>query len=155
MYNEGVDIPAVDTVLFLRPTESITIFLQQLGRGLRLYPGKQVLTVLDFVAQLNQKYDYASRFRSLMTHTDKNIVDQIKNGFTLLPRGCSIHMEKKAKEYVLQNIKAAIYNKNRLINELRSYSVCPSLSEFISNNGQDIRLIYKNNLCWTKLGTVV
>lgn len=151
MYNEGVDIPAVDTVLFLRPTESITIFLQQLGRGLRLYPGKQVLTVLDFVAQLNQKYDYASRFRSLMTHTDKNIVDQIKNGFTLLPRGCSIHMEKKAKEYVLQNIKAAIYNKNRLINELRSYSVCPSLSEFISNNGQDIRLIYKNNLCWTKL----
>lgn len=151
MYNEGVDIPAVDTVLFLRPTESITIFLQQLGRGLRLYPGKQVLTVLDFVAQLNQKYDYASRFRSLMTHTDKNIVDQIKNGFTLLPHGCSIHMEEKAKEYVLQNIKAAIYNRNRLINELRSYTVCPSLSEFIANNGQDIRLIYKNNLCWTKL----
>lgn len=151
MYNEGVDIPEVDTVLFLRPTESITIFLQQLGRGLRLAPGKQILTVLDFVAQLNQKYDYAGRFRSLMKHTDKNIVEQIKNGFTLLPCGCSIHMEEKAKEYVLQNIKAAIYNKNRLINELHSYSVCPTLSEFISNNGQDIRLIYKNNLCWTKL----
>ena len=60
-------------------------------------------------------------------------------------------MEEKAKEYVLQNIKAAIYNRNRLINELRSYTVCPSLSEFIANNGQDIRLIYKNNLCWTKL----
>ena len=151
MYNEGVDIPEVDTVLFLRPTESITIFLQQLGRGLRLAPGKQILTVLDFVAQLNQKYDYAGRFRSLMKRTDKNIVEQIKNGFTLLPCGCSIHMEEKAKEYVLQNIKAAIYNKNRLINELHSYSVCPTLSEFISNNGQDIRLIYKNNLCWTKL----
>lgn len=151
MYNEGVDIPEVDTVLFLRPTESITIFLQQLGRGLRIAPGKQILTVLDFVAQLNQKYDYAGRFRSLMKRTDKNIVEQIKNGFTLLPCGCSIHMEEKAKEYVLQNIKAAIYNKNRLINELHSYSVCPTLSEFISNNGQDIRLIYKNNLCWTKL----
>lgn len=151
MYNEGVDIPEVDTVLFLRPTESITIFLQQLGRGLRLAPGKQILTVLDFVAQLNQKYDYAGRFRSLMKRTDKNIVEQIKNGFTLLPCGCSIHMEEKAKEYVLQNIRAAIYNKNRLINELHSYSVCPTLSEFISNNGQDIRLIYKNNLCWTKL----
>ena len=151
MYNEGVDIPEVDTVLFLRPTESITIFLQQLGRGLRLAPGKQILTVLDFVAQLNQKYDYAGRFRSLIKHTDKNIVEQIKNGFTLLPCGCSIHMEEKAKEYVLQNIRAAIYNKNRLINELHSYSVCPTLSEFISNNGQDIRLIYKNNLCWTKL----
>lgn len=60
-------------------------------------------------------------------------------------------MEEIAKEYVLQNIKAAIYNRKRLKNELRSYTVCPSLSEFIANNGQDIRLIYKNNLCWTKL----
>lgn len=50
IFNEGVDIPEVDTVLFLRPTDSLTIFLQQLGRGLRLSPGKTELTVLDFVA---------------------------------------------------------------------------------------------------------
>jgi superfamily II DNA or RNA helicase len=47
--NEGVDIPVVNSVLFLRPTESATLFLQQLGRGLRLFPGTEVLTVLDFV----------------------------------------------------------------------------------------------------------
>lgn len=151
IFNEGVDIPEVDTVLFLRPTESLTIFLQQLGRGLRLYPGKQQLTVFDFVAQLNQKYDFASRFRSLLTRTDKSVEDQVKNGFTFLPHGCTIHMEEKAQEYVLQNIKAAIYNKSRLIKELRTYTHTPTLAEFIENNGQDIRLIYKGGNCWSSL----
>lgn len=151
IFNEGVDIPAVDTVLFLRPTESLTIFLQQLGRGLRLYPGKQQLTVFDFVAQLNQKYDFASRFRSLLTRTDKSVVDQVKNGFTLLPHGCTIHMEEKAQEYVLQNIKAAIYNKARLVKELRTYTHTPTLAEFIENNGQDVRIIYKGGYCWSSL----
>lgn len=51
LYNEGVDIKSVNTILFLRPTESLTIFLQQLGRGLRLSEGKECLTVLDFIGQ--------------------------------------------------------------------------------------------------------
>lgn len=151
IFNEGIDIPAVDTVLFLRPTESLTIFLQQLGRGLRLYPGKQLLTVFDFVAQLNQKYDFTSRFRSLMVRKDKSVVDQVKNGFTLLPHGCTIHMEERAQQYVLENIKAAVYNKRRLIQELRGYDHCPTLKEFVENNGQDIRIIYKSGNCWTSL----
>jgi len=151
IFNEGVDIPEVDTVLFLRPTESLTIFLQQLGRGLRLAPGKQLLTVFDFVAQLNKKYDFTSRFRSLLTRTDKSVVDQVKNGFTLLPHGCTIHMEEKAQQYVLENIKAAIYNRRRLVQELRSYDHVPTLKEFVGNNGQDVRIIYKGNNCWSSL----
>lgn len=151
MFNEGVDIPEVDTVLFLRPTKSLTIFLQQLGRGLRLAPGKQLLTVLDFVAQLNKKYDFASRFRSLLLHKDRSIVEQIKNGFTLLPHGCTIHMEEKAQQYVLENITAAVYNRRRLTEELRTYDHIPTLKEFIESNGQDIRLLYKNNGCWSSL----
>lgn len=151
IFNEGVDIPEVDTVLFLRPTESLTIFLQQLGRGLRLAQGKQLLTVFDFVAQLNKKYDFASRFRSLLKRQDKSLVDQIRNGFTLLPYGCTIHMEEQAQQYVLDNIKAAVYNRKRLIQELRTYSHTPTLKEFIGNNGQDIRLIYKAGCCWSSL----
>lgn len=150
IFNEGVDIPEVDTVLFLRPTESLTIFLQQLGRGLRLSPGKQLLTVFDFVAQLNKKYDFTSRFRSLMVRQDKSVIDQVKHGFTLLPNGCSIHMEEKAQQYVLENIKSAIYNRRRLVQELSMYDHQPTLQEFINNNGQDIRLIYKTD-CWTSL----
>jgi superfamily II DNA or RNA helicase/HKD family nuclease len=151
IFNEGIDIPEIDTVLFLRPTESLTIFLQQLGRGLRLSPGKQVLTVLDFVAQLNRNYDYAGRFRSLLLKQDKNLKEQIQNGFTALPYGCSIHFEEKAQQMVLENISAAIYDKRRLIAELKTYNVVPTLGNFIEQIGQDIRIIYKDNRCWVRL----
>ena len=66
LYNEGVDIPEVDTVLFLRPTESLTVFLQQLGRGLRLFDGKDCLTVLDFIGQANRSFRFDLRFRALL-----------------------------------------------------------------------------------------
>ena len=151
IFNEGVDIPEVDTVLFLRPTESLTIFLQQLGRGLRLSPGKTELTVLDFVAQANRKYDFASRFRALTLHPEKDIQKQIKEGFTLLPLGCSIVMEKKARQYILDNISSAIYNKNRIVKEINSYALVPTISQFLENNGQDIRVLYQGSNCWSSL----
>ena len=151
IFNEGVDIPEVDTVLFLRPTESLTIFLQQLGRGLRLSAGKTELTVLDFVAQTNRKYDFASRFRALTLQPEKNIQKQIKEGFTLLPLGCSIVMEKKARQYILDNITSAIYNKNQIVKEINSYATKPTLTQFLENNGQDIRILYQGSNCWSSL----
>lgn len=151
IFNEGVDIPEVDTVLFLRPTESLTIFLQQLGRGLRLSAGKTELTVLDFVGQANQKYDFANRFRALMLKPEKSLVRQIKEGFTLLPHGCSIVMEKKARQYILDNIQSAIYNSRRIVREINSYPHIPTISQFLENNGQDIRILYQNNNCWSSL----
>lgn len=63
MFNEGVDIPAVDMVMFLRPTESPIVFLQQLGRGLRKSMGKEYLNVLDFIGN----YEKAGRVRFLLT----------------------------------------------------------------------------------------
>lgn len=151
IFNEGVDIPEVDTVLFLRPTESLTIFLQQLGRGLRLSPGKTELTVLDFVAQANQQYDFAGKFRALSLRPEKNIIQQITDGFTFLPAGCSIIMEKVAREHILNNIQQAIYNKSRLIKEINTYHQLPTLTQFLENNGQDIRILYTQNKCWTSL----
>jgi hypothetical protein len=151
MFNEGVDIPEVDTVLFLRPTESLTIFLQQLGRGLRLAPGKQVLTVLDYVAQLNANYDYASRFRALLTRTDRSVREQLTAGFSLLPPGCFVHLEEKAQKLVLENIKNAVYTRKRLVDSLREQAVCPTLAQFVDEIGQDIRLLYRSGSCWTSL----
>lgn len=66
VFNEGVDIPSVDTVLFLRPTESATLYLQQLGRGLRLHEDKSCLTVLDFIGRANRSFRFDRRFRALM-----------------------------------------------------------------------------------------
>ncbi len=75
IFNEGVDIPEVDTLLLLRPTESATIFLQQLGRGLRWSPesGKTVLTVLDFIGQAHAEYRFDIRYRALIGGTRAQI----------------------------------------------------------------------------------
>lgn len=153
IFNEGVDIPEVDTVLFLRPTESLTIFLQQLGRGLRLCPEKEVLTVFDFVAHVNKKFDFESRFRALLKKGDGgiDIKKQITEGFVLLPPGCSIMMEQKARDYVLQTISASIFTKNKLCQSIQSYPSVPTLGQFITDIHQDVRLIYKGKNCWTSL----
>ena len=78
LYNEGVDIPQVNTILFLRPTESATVFLQQLGRGLRLNPGKDCLTVLDFIGQANKKYNFAMKFEAMAGKGRKSLQKQIE-----------------------------------------------------------------------------
>ena len=75
----GVDITAVNTVLFLRPTESLTIFLQQLGRGLRLDESKDCLMVLDFIGQANKKYNYEEKFAALLSNTKHRVEYELKN----------------------------------------------------------------------------
>ena len=104
-----------------------------------------------FHPQVNKKYDFAGKFRALTLRPEKNIVQQIENGFTLLPTGCSIIMEKKARQYILENIQQAIYNKNRLVKEINTYTTLPTISQFLENNGQDIRILYAGNFCWTSL----
>ncbi len=153
--NEGVDIPEIDTVLFLRPTESLTVFLQQLGRGLRLADGKTSLTVLDFVAQANKSYNYERRFRALVGRTTKSIANEIKAGFKFLPRGCSITMERQAQEYILRNIQEAIFNLRRLKEEVRHFEhntgQSLTLKNFLDNFGLDIRAIFKSPHSWARL----
>ena len=122
IFNEGIDIPDIDTVLFLRPTESLTIFLQQLGRGLRLVQGKECLTVLDFVGNARPEYDFESKFRALVGKTNTSIQKEIEDDFPHLPLGCSIVLEKKAKDSILQNIRhATSLNINQLLNKIRNY----------------------------------
>lgn len=121
LYNEGVDIPEINTVLFLRPTESLTVFLQQLGRGLRLAPDKDCLTVLDFIGQAHQRYDYQEKFKALLANTKRRIKDEIDQGFPSVPKGCFIRLEKLASEYVLRNIRQATNTKRGLIERLASF----------------------------------
>ena len=133
LYNEGVDIPEINTILFLRPTESLTVFLQQLGRGLRLSEGKECLTVLDFVGQAHKNYNFEQKFKALMGQSKRSVKDSIENGFLSLPRGCYIQLEKQAKEYILRNIKSGINNKNNLISKLRTFTDDTSLELTLEN----------------------
>ena len=155
IFNEGVDIPEIDTVLFLRPTKSLTVFIQQLGRGLRLAPDKDCLTVLAYVAQANKKYSFESRLRALVGKSIPNrIEDEVEKGFTYLPRGCAIEMDKLAQQYILDNIQGAIWNSRRLVNEVLHYRQNfkdeLTLSNFLAHFNLDPRALYKST-CWCEL----
>ncbi|MFA9397634.1 MAG: DUF3427 domain-containing protein [Clostridiaceae bacterium] len=148
LYNEGVDIPDVNTVLFLRPTESATVFIQQLGRGLRISEGKDVLTVLDFVGQANKQFDFRTKFRSIIGKTNDAVEKEIDNGFPTLPKGCFVQLERKAQEYILQNLKNTYANKNNLRKMIRNYSFETNkplnLSNFLNHYGLESFNIYKS-----------
>lgn len=131
IYNEGVDIPEINTVLFLRPTESLTIFLQQLGRGLRLHKDKDCLTVLDFVGQANKNYNFTEKISALTNN--QNIEKEIENGFISVPKGCYIHLEKKAKEYILSNIKTDFNTKSGIVTRIANFKENTGLDLNLSN----------------------
>ena len=123
LFNEGVDIPEIDTILFLRPTESATVFLQQFGRGLRLHKEKDHLTVLDFVGHSRAEFSYKERFEALIGRHSQNIKDEIEGGFANAPFGCKIILEEKAKEEIIANIEGYLrsLNKGRIMKEIAAY----------------------------------
>ena len=147
IYNEGVDIPEVNTVLFLRPTESLTIFLQQLGRGLRLAENKECLTVLDFIGQANKRYNFEDKFAALLSNTSRGVTREIKDGFVSAPKGCYIQLEKKAAKYILDNIRASYGNTAGLVSRVASFTEDSglelTLTNFLEYYHLDPRTIYK------------
>ena len=147
LYNEGVDIPEIDTVLFLRPTESLTVFLQQLGRGLRLSDGKDCLTVLDFIGQANKKYNFEEKFAALLANTNHSVQHEVKNGFVSLPKGCYIQLEKKATDIILENIKKSFGDKNGLISKIKTFvedtELPLTMTNFINYYHLPLKTIYK------------
>lgn len=147
IYNEGVDIPEVNTVLFLRPTESLTVFLQQLGRGLRLSEDKECLTVLDFIGQANRRYNFEDKFAALLSNATHSVSREIKDGFVSVPKGCYIQLEKKAAKYILDNIRASYGNTAGLVSRAASFDEDSglelTLANFLDYYHLDPRAIYK------------
>jgi superfamily II DNA or RNA helicase len=150
IYNEGIDIPEINTILFLRPTESLTVFIQQLGRGLRLSEGKECLTVLDFVGRSNAKYNFEGKFISLMRNNAVSIKDEITSGFMDLPRGCYIELERQAQDYILENIKKSYSSRNGLVSRIKEFNLNSGMPitlqnflEFYHINPRDIYI--RNN----------
>ncbi len=123
LYNEGVDIPEINTILFLRPTESMTVFLQQLGRGLRLCPGKECLTVLDFVGRQNANYHFDAKYRALVGDAHVPITQQVRTNTFSLPRGCFITLEKVAQQTVLSHIEQSLTKRKGLVQKIARFEV--------------------------------
>lgn len=155
LYNEGVDIPEIDAVLFLRPTESLTVFLQQLGRGLRLTDEKDYLIVLDFVGQMHRKFRFDQRLRALSSKADVDLEAEIEDEFPHLPAGCSIQLERVAKERILSNIRESILaGKRGLCRDVadfeREVGEPPRLGLFLDYYKLDPDTIYRSDT-WTGL----
>ncbi|WP_029433141.1 DUF3427 domain-containing protein [Blastococcus sp. URHD0036] len=145
LFNEGLDIPAVDTVLFLRPTESATVFLQQLGRGLRLAEDKPCLTVLDFIGAQHKEFRFDLRFRALTGSSRRGLQRDVEQGFPRLPAGCHIQLDRVAERVVLDNIKQSLsVSWKGLVSEARQ-TQRPSLTEFLDETGVELEDLYRGN----------
>jgi superfamily II DNA or RNA helicase len=151
LFNEGVDIPSVDTVLFLRPTESATVFLQQLGRGLRLAEDKECLTVLDFIGTAHRKFRFDRRYRALVGGTRAGVGTQIERGFPHLPAGCEIQLDRESQQEVLKNIRAALPATARGLAEDLAALGAVGLRAFVRAAEIELEDLYRNRLCYTAL----
>lgn len=122
LYNEGVDLPFVDTLILLRPTQSPVVFQQQIGRGLRLIEGKQSCLVLDFVGQHAQDFRFDRLLSGITGLGRKQLKEGFEQGFPTLPSGCHLFLQKKTKSQVLAQLQTLIGQRwNILIREVTAF----------------------------------
>jgi superfamily II DNA or RNA helicase/HKD family nuclease len=155
LFNEGVDVPAVDTLLMLRPTESPTLFLQQLGRGLRRHTGKSVCTVLDFVGHHRREFRFDRRFRALLGGSRSEVAEQVRDGFPFLPAGCHMELDSVARDIVLASIRDAVPSRwTAKVAELRDLAKgAPTfpLAAYLEKTGLELDDVYTGNKSWSDL----
>lgn len=155
LFNEGVDVPTVDTVLFLRPTDSPTLFLQQLGRGLRRSYGKALCTVLDFVGHHRTEFRFDRRFRALLGGSRQDLAEQVEQGFPFLPAGCHMELDPVASDIVLRSIRESVPSRwSAKVEELRALVRTggePSLAHYLEQTGLEVEDIYEGGRSWSEL----
>ncbi|WP_369796205.1 DUF3427 domain-containing protein [Phycicoccus sp. Root101] len=151
VFNEGVDVPAINTVLFLRPTESPTVFLQQLGRGLRRANDKAVLTALDFVGHHRKEFRFDKRFRAMTGSTRAQLERDIETGFPFLPAGTQIVLDRQSAELVLENIRSQVTKRWASVTaELRAHPTA-SLGAFLAESGVELADVVRADRSWSRL----
>jgi superfamily II DNA or RNA helicase len=155
LFNEGLDVPTVDTLLMLRPTDSPTLFLQQLGRGLRKRFGKTICTVLDFVGHHRKEFRFDRRFRALLGGSRRDLVAQIESGFPFLPAGCHMELDRVANEIVLTSIRTAVpshtQEKIETLRMLTAEGAPCSLARYLDETGLELTDVYSGNKSWSDL----
>jgi superfamily II DNA or RNA helicase/HKD family nuclease len=142
VFNEGVDIPRVNQVVMLRPTTSAIIFVQQLGRGLRKAPGKDYLTVIDFIGNYKNNYLIPLALFGDSSYNKDRLRRLLTAGSSLVPGASSISFEKIAKDRVFASIDSANLNtKKKLLEdfELLKFRLghYPMMVDFIENESRD------------------
>ncbi len=149
LFNEGVDLPTVDTLLLLRPTQSPVLFQQQIGRGLRLAPDKESCLVLDFVGHHRTEFRFDRLLSSLTGLSRRELVDSVEHGFGSLPPGCHIHLQRQTREQVLNSLRGlTTQNWLRLKTELQAYVALRGrngvrLADFLYDQALELKDVYR------------
>ena len=154
LYNEGVDLPFVDILLLLRPTQSATLFLQQLGRGLRHHTGKSSCLVLDFIGQHRDEFRFDVTLSAVTGIPRARLRKAIEDGFPFLPSGCALQLDAVSRDQILASLRSTIAGAKRLTSELRELAAAdnarPRLSKFLEETGRELDDVYDAG-GWTKL----
>lgn len=150
---EGVDVPDVNTILLLRPTQSATVFSQQLGRGLRRARHKSHLTVIDLIGQHRREFRFEDRLSAILDRRRGPILDQVDADFPFLPAGCTVDLDRQSREIVLANLRAAVRRSrwSTLVEDLRSVDEQLGLGAFLEQFDHRLEDVYRSGHSWTEL----
>jgi hypothetical protein len=155
LFNEGVDVPVVDTLLMLRPTDSPTLFLQQLGRGLRKANDKRACTVIDYIGNHRKEFRFDRKYRALLGGSRRELERQVDGGFPFLPAGCDMNLDVVASAVVLRSIREAIPSQwNAKLEELRAIAreqADVTLEDYLHETGLELEELYTGHRGWSDL----
>ena len=122
--NEGIDIPTINLLLFLRPTMSSTIFIQQIGRGLRKTKNKDFVTIIDFIGNHKKDYLLINYFSNEIDNKDTlftkkgKIINEIKNQFSNIPKSCYVELDRVCQNRIIEKIEKINFNSKNILKEL-------------------------------------
>jgi hypothetical protein len=144
LYNEGVDLPYVDTLLLLRPTQSSSLFLQQLGRGLRHHPHKTTCVVLDFIGHHRAEFRFDLTYAALTGLPRANLLKAVEHGFPLLPSGCALQLDAVARDQILSSLRQTLSRRSRVVDDLREVAkgTPVTLAAYLDQTGRDVEDVY-------------
>lgn len=142
IFNEGVDIPKVNQIIMLRPTESAIVFVQQLGRGLRKTHDKEYLTVIDFIGNYKNNYLIPIALYGDSSYNKDGLRKLIASGSTELPGACSVNFDRVAKEQIYKAIDSANMQKKKDLDqdyERLKYKLgrVPYMMDFVEHGSRD------------------
>ena len=149
IFNEGIDIPEINQVVLLRPTESPIIFVQQLGRGLRKNLEKEFVTIIDFIGNYDTNYMIPIALSGDKSYNKDNLRKFLIHDRKLLPGSSTINLDKIALSKILTSIDTARFNdikfiKESYLNLRQRLNKIPKMIDFIDNGDLDLQRVFDN-----------
>ena len=148
IFNEGVDIPEINQVIMLRPTQSPVVFIQQLGRGLRKYEGKEYVVILDFIGNYMNNFMIPIALSGDRSYNKDAMRRYIREGARVIPGSSTIHFDEISKKRIYASIDTARTNDMKLLRE--SYRTLkyklgriPTIQDFKKFGSVDVTKIFE------------